>query len=462
MNPAPKRWWRRPIWLILFALVLLLAVGVVGSKLPSSRGLNRQLEAVRAEGLPTTPVELDAWYEQVPASENIALVVMEARAKHVLPAEDRDPSMMYSWRDIRKSERLPPLLAAAAADYVGKNTETIELLHAAADRTRSRYPVDLSQMARAYNTSLAPVKGMAQLLRWDVILKAENGDAEGARASIRAGFAIAASLKNEPITISMLVRIACALIQVEAVEQAVNRVQFDKAALAEIAEVAEQAEEDGKQALYRAMVGERVAGIDFFRQITFDDYERFSDLGDALSGYDSLPVTARKLLFELRRGTGMHESDLAFFIGNIGKVVGATELDYPEMLPVAKSTFAAIEAELDSHPIRLALSSLALSALDRTPQKAATLASKLRCLRAALAVHRFRRDNGGKIPNVEDVLPNYIAKWPSDAVDNAPLKIENHGATGFRVIALASTELANEGRAANSTNRQDIAFTFEK
>jgi hypothetical protein len=52
--------------------------------------------------------------------------------------------------------------------------------------------------------------------------------------------------------------------------------------------------------------------------------------------------------------------------------------------------------------------------------------------------------------------------WAKDAVDNAPLKIEKYGESGARVIALASTELVNEGRAANSTNRQDIAFTFER
>jgi hypothetical protein len=423
MNPAPKRWWRRPMWLILFALVALFAAGLVGSKLASSRGLNRQLEAVRAEGLPTTPVELDAWYKQVPASENIALAILDAHLKHVRPAEDRDPMMMYSWRDIRRSERLPPLFAAAAADYVGKNPETIELLQAAASRKRSRYPVDLSQTRRG-NSMLAPVKGMAQLLRWDIIVKAENGDAEGARASIRAGFAIVASLKDEPITISMLVRIACAWIQVEAIEQAVNRVQFEEAALTEIAALAQQAEEDGKQALYRAMVGERVVGIDYFKHLTFDDYEQLLQFGAGPSGYDNLPVILRKLLFELRRGTGMHESDLAFFVENIGKVVRLTELDYPEMLPAAKNTFGAVEAELNSHPVRLALSSLTLSALDRTPQKAVTLASKLRCLRAALAVHRFRTANGGKIPKVDELVPSYIAKWPLDAVDNAPLKIE--------------------------------------
>jgi hypothetical protein len=461
MNPAAKRWWRRPVWLILFAVVTILALGVVGSKLASSRGLNRQLEAVRARGLPTTPVELDAWYEQVPASENIAVAILEAHSKYVRPAEDRDPSMMYSWRDIRKSERLPPLLAATAADYVGKNTETIELLQAAVSRKRSRYPVDLSQSGRG-NSILAPVKGMTQLLRWDAILEAENGDAEGARASIRAGFGIVASLKDEPVTISMLVRMACALIQVEAVEQAVNRVQFSEAALAEIAALAQQAEEDGKQALYRAMVGERVVGIDYFKHVTFDAYEQIAEIGGAVPGYDNFPVILREVLFHLRRGTGMHESDLAFFVENIGKVVRATELDYPEMLPAAKNTFAAIDAELTSHPIRLALSSITLSALDRTPQKAATLASKLRCLRAALAVHRFRSANGGKIPHVDEVVPKFITKWPLDAVDNAPLKIEKYGDSGFRVIALASTELANEGRAANSTNRQDIAFTFER
>ena len=83
-------------------------------------------------------------------------------------------------------------------------------------------------------------------------------------------------------------------------------------------------------------------------------------------------------------------------------------------------------------------------------------------LRAALAVHRYRVANAGKLPTAEEVVPDFITEWPLDAVDNTPLTIEKRGETGFRVIALTSTELTNLGRSPTSTNRYDVAFTFEK
>jgi hypothetical protein len=228
-----KRSWRRPVWLSLFALVALLILGPLGAKLASARTLNRQIDIIRAQGLPATPRELDAWYKTVPASENLALAILEAHAKYIEPSEDRNPGLMYSWRDHKKGEKLPPLVAGAAADYVGRNAETIALLHDASSLKQSRYHVDLSQGVTASNSKLAAVKAMASLLRWDAILRAENGDAAGARATIRAGFALVASLRDEPIFVSSLVRIACAHVHLLTVEEAVNRVAFDDPAMAE-------------------------------------------------------------------------------------------------------------------------------------------------------------------------------------------------------------------------------------
>ena len=460
MTPKAKQWWRKPACLILLFLLPVLTISLVAAKFASTRGLNRQIDAIRSEGLPVTPQELDSWYQHVPASENLAARILEAHAHYVLPPEDRDPTMMYSWRDHKKGEKLPPLVAGAAADYVGRNAETIALLHGASNLKQSRYPVDLSQGITASNSKLAALKSMASLLRWDAILKAENGDAEGARASIRAGFALVASLRDEPIFISSLVRISCAHIHLLTIEEAVNRVAFDDAAMAEFAALAEQAEKDGRQALFRAMVSQRVVGMDYFSRVTFKDYEQI--LQFAPPGYDKLPDNARKLLFNLRRATGVHDSEHAFFVENMDKAVHAANLDFPEMLPVTSNLLATVEAQISSHPIRFAISYLTYGGLAALPQKEALLASKFRCLRAALAVQRYRLSNAGKIPTADEVVPNYTLKWPLDAVDNTPLDIEKLGGSGFRVIARASTELANEGRSPTSTNRYDTAFKFEK
>jgi hypothetical protein len=208
------------------------------------------------------------------------------------------------------------------------------------------------------------------------------------------------------------------------------------------------------------MVGQRVAGMDYFNRVTFKDYEQI--LQFAPPGYDKLPDFARELLFNLRRATGVHDSEHAFFVENMNTAVQVANLDYPKMLPVTSNLLAKVEAQVSSHPIRFAISQLTFGGLATLPQREALLASKFRCLRAALAVQRYRSANAGKIPAAEEVVPDYTLKWPLDAVDNTPLEIEKQSDTGFRVIARASTELANEGRSPTSTNRYDTAFTFEK
>ena len=98
MNPKQKRWWKRPsVWISSVIFVLLLT-GLLGAKISSKYGLKREIETIRARGLPTTLVELDAWHKHVPDQENLALALIEAGAKHYLPAYERNPNMMgWSW-----------------------------------------------------------------------------------------------------------------------------------------------------------------------------------------------------------------------------------------------------------------------------------------------------------------------------------------------------------------------------
>ena len=74
--------------------------------------------------------------------------------------------------------------------------------------------------------------------------------------------------------------------------------------------------------------------------------------------------------------------------------------------------------------------------------------------RAALAIERFRFKNG-RLPEIQDLVPEYLQEWPSDTVDGEPIEYEKL-AKGYIVMSRGATELKNKGK---KTNFTDVAFT---
>jgi hypothetical protein len=453
--------WKRPGLIITAALLGLVVLGLVGLKVSSSSGMKQELEAIQNRGLPTSAIELDAWYKQVPAEENAALLILKASEHFVQAAEGNDPRY-FSRRDMPLGDPLLPEILAAAEDFVGKNAETLKVLREVPGLSRSRYPTDLSKAPNFTSSHLMHVKKLAQLLRWEAILKAENKDEAGALQSLISGFAAAGSLKDEPLLISSLVRIACLAIHMEGLERSVTHVQFDDVSLKQLAEEARKAEEDGKRAVHRTVAGERAFALASFKDLTYDTYAQMVSFGGAPAGYDELPEFLREVLYNVRHGLGMHDRDVAFYVQSSVKLEGAAELDFPKMLEEADRAYVEISAELTAHPIKYMISSLALPATDKWVTKEVQIASKLRCARAALMIERFRLRHDGRLPRADELVPHVMVEWPRDAADDEPLKFEPHETNGYRVVAIAAFRLANEGRSTTSTNWQDVAFTVNR
>ena len=435
-------------------MMVLGVIGVVGFRMAAASGLEREMAALRARGLPTNPEEADRWYAAVPAEENAALKILEAYDKHVEPKAGNDPSV-FSWREVHPGEPLRDDIAGAAEEYVKRNSEALELLHAAAKLKGSRYPVDLSAGANIQIGHLARVRRMGQLLRWEAMVKANGGDAEGARESLRSSLAMAESLKDEPIFISDLVRMACMTLHLQALEFSVNAVGFDVATLREMEAALGEAEASSKKAIHRVMVGERAIYQRSLQEFSYNDYAKVIAIMGGPPGYDTLPEPIQRILFNARRGMGMHASDMAFYSRYMAEMERITELGFLEMLRESKRLNDNVEAEVTEHPVRYLLSGLTLPSLDRGVEKEALLVARLRCARAALSLERSRRGTG-KLPGV------VLADWLTDPVDDEFLEFDYPKKGGFRVWARAASELANEGRARNSTNWQDVAFTVVK
>ena len=195
MTRGKRSWCQRPSWLVPLGIAGLILFGLAGFKIASESGLKREMEAIRAKGLPTNPRELDAWYARVPIEENAALKFLEARVEFV---EANDLGAI-DWRAIPHDKRLNSETVRLLKSHSEKNVETLRLMRAASEFKRSRYPTDLSRAPDLDFKHLSPINGLAQLARWEAVLQSEEGNAEAALDALKSGFGVARTEAQEQL-----------------------------------------------------------------------------------------------------------------------------------------------------------------------------------------------------------------------------------------------------------------------
>jgi hypothetical protein len=441
--------------LVQLAVVALVVLGFVGFRIASGSAVKRHLAEMRRQGLPTTALELDAWYKRLPASSNAALVILEAVSEHVAPPKAKDPD---EWKGrIVPGQPLPPDLSEMIAAYVGKNAMTLERLDEATELAGSRYPIDLTQGVATLLPHLARVKDLAQFVKWAAIYQSAQGKPEEAVRTLRSGFALAASLEPEPILISELVRIACLTIVLQGLERVISEHQLSQEQLAPLSASLRTAEEKGRPTLSHALAGERAFGIPLFN-LSYREYANLGNLGGMNSDGDLEVLKAG--FYTLRRAVGLQNRDLGFYLGIMGGLDRALQLDYPNMLTAVEEVTGEMDKELGRHRLKYMVSGMLLPSLMQAAKKEALLAARLRCAHAALAIETYRARHNGKLPRLDELIPGLLAEMPRDPIDNSALEYELNPSKGYRILAATATELANEGR--KPTNRQDTAFVVAR
>ena len=461
MSSTQRNGWLRPARVVPALFFALAAIGLVGVRMASQGGLNREMKEIRTKGWPTNPKELDAWYAGVPAAENAGLKFLEARDLFVEPGHGSDPGEV-DWREIPHNQALDAKTTAILQAHLGKNGETLRLRHEAAKWERSRYPIDLSRAPDLKIDHLLGLKRLAQLARWDALLKAERGDAAGAAEALKNGFAVAHTLAQEPLLISELVRIACVAIQLVGMERVVNVARFDDTQFGELAAKVREAAEDSQYSLQHALIGERAFARTNWK-LTFEEYEQLLSIGGLVPNTSEVPEILRKLFHYGRRVVGTQDRDHAFYMQSLGRMIDAAALDYPELFARSEVLASEIEVQLSEHPIVYELSKFSLPSMLHVQKKEAILIGRLRCVEMALEIERWRRKNGGGLPR-EDDLSEILKDYPRDPVDGAPLKYQPNshavGRAGYRVIAAAAT--AEEKKGGLNPKSPGIGFSVKQ
>jgi hypothetical protein len=442
-------WKHRKRWaLVLMGLLVML--GFVGWRLSASSGVKQQVAELKKRGLPTTAVELDLWYTNVAALDNAALEFLEAYRTYNSPGTN-NPSEMKA-EEMVVGHPLPPKLAEAVEALVSKNGEAIELVHRAAELRKSRYPMDLTKGWETLLPHLAQLKQLAQLMKWDAIRHSRMGNREAALKSVRSGLLIAASLENEPLYISQMVRIAAVSIMVPALERVVSEQALTEDQLREMMELLAGMEATGRAGLKRGLAGDRGGAIPMF-DMNFRTFEAIMAGWTLPAAFDAMHPSLRFGFYELTRATGLRDRDLAFHLATMAEIDGTLDRDYPEMIQRAEEIQTRVNEELAAHPIRYMVSALILPTVAVGLRKEAMLVARLRCVRAALAVERYRLKHGGALPSsLKELSPEFLPEVLENPVTGEALRYERISG-GYRVVA----EGVNEAK--KKSDQSDVSFT---
>ena len=437
--------WKRPfVWVPVVSLAFLVG-SVAIYTIRSGSEVEAELVAIKKRSLPSSPVELDTWYKRVPAENNAALIYQRAYSLHVEPGRDNPQEI---GKELKVGDPLPEELRTAAENYLKDNAETLDQIHAAALLKEGRFPIDLTKGFSALLPHLAPMKRMGILMKWQVIYQSAQGKREDAVQGLEDAFAMAAILEEEPLFLSALVRIAMTAMIVPAMERVLTEHSLTEAELQRLESIVERALQSGRKSMLRGMVGERAVGLSAFDMKARTVF----NLGGG-GGSPSAADLGMEALFDARRALGMHNQDRMFYLQRMRESEAALTNDYPEMLRAGEEVTMRLEEGIKAHRFRYIISGMLLPALSKGAQKEALLAAQLRCVRAALAIDRFRLKHG-RLPAPKELVPEYLVEWPKDTVNGEPIQYEQLP-IGFELISLGATELKNKGK---KTNLTDVAF----
>ena len=453
---------RTLLWTVLGILAFLilapiLALVIWRASLTSK--VNRELTAIRALGLPTSPVELDAFYVQVPDAENAALLYVEAGG--MLPTVDREDQKLQSqFEQLGRREPLPASITNYLAQRLSENKDALEILHRAAGLTNSRYPVDLNFGFQTLLPHLGKGKETVRLLREEAVHEAAAGRADRATASVLAGYAAARSLASEPLLISYLVGVAMNAITSSGLEQVVNRVALDDAQLQRLQKAILSG--DNTKSLPRVLAGERGCSIGVFKDPA--GYAAMMNNGAGGGGGPS-PGLAQGGPKALNSLTGFFDRDLLFYLKTMQKLIDSSQLPPLERFDALKSfDDDMVEARRKFY----VMTAMIMPALGRCVDRDAENSARLRTAATALAVERYRFKHGGILPETLSALvPESLPAVPIDPFTGEALGFRKQG-KGFVVYSVGADRQDDGGattpkkKGANGASPADICFTVER
>ncbi|HAB15593.1 MAG TPA: hypothetical protein DCE44_03990 [Verrucomicrobiales bacterium] len=445
---------RRWIWVVAMLVGVSVFLGVAGRRDASET--TRRLAQLRAEGLPTTPAELDRWYAAVPADENIAIPLLDAVTSLRLPAntDTNLPFVGHAATPPRGQALAEPVRSRMVA-LVADNRESLEGIHAALQRPRVRFPVNLSAGANTLLPHLPSLKRSAQALALEALLAADQGNSDRASRALLDGLRVGQTLRHDPVLISGLVGLACETMTTGAAEHVLSRGILSDSQLRELQSAFHRAATN--QNFYASIVGE----------ICMADQIRHMSASNAVAWFGASAGTSMSEVIGTARlwmyvAMGMNRRDYGVALAVLDDLRLNARRPFPERLRGAETISEATQRRLSANYLPLASGMIAGEA--STAAKDARSTAILEAAAVACAVERFRLVHTNRLPeSLDSIVPEFLPVIPPDPMDGQPLRYRPL-TNGYVVYSIGEDNHDSDGiefsRRQKGQRRSDWDYTF--
>jgi hypothetical protein len=421
-----RPFYRRKIVILsaLIAVALIVAIPWIVLALNASRELDDAFsEADRLD--PGWRIEeIEANRKKVPDAQNSALFILALQPLvppnwpfwwHRQPPE----AAGYTPEQIAElerdfSEREPVLQltsfeAKALRQEIARAAKALAEARKVADMPWGRYPIQYAP--DGISTALPHVgapRELAMMLNLDARLRCQDGDLEGALVACRGIFYAGRSLGDEPILISMLVRIAIRNVAIATLERILAQGTLPDNRLTEIQRLLE--EDADEPLLWTALRGERAIGDCLMQSVQsgrmtpwqavsmlkMSPQRRFEDIEFAIMPGSVLVNRAALLRYNNR-------------------VVQNAKLPIEQQKPFV----ANLKSNAAELPILARICASHLEAAYSASHRDQTL---MRCAIAMVALERYRMAHRHWPAKLDELVGGYLKELPSDPGDGKPLK----------------------------------------
>lgn len=420
-----RRRWR--ICLGLALLLFILTLVVIYSFF--TYWMDRALREAMAEADRDSPEgwqleDIEARRDQVPDEENAALVVMKVKSllpanwpKDVAtPADGADaPLMSEPWYE--RFHDLPPQVQLDA-DLLRSLRESLQRVEPARTQarkligmTRGRFPLEWQKQLLVWKRLDSEDAGTAvNLLHYETALAAQDGDADGAMAFVRGLVGAARSIGDEPFIRSALMRLGCNASAVVALERALAQGEPSARELVALQALLEK--EAAEPLLIQMVRGER-AGMQQLLLSLRDGEARLSQLAGANGAFE-------KAWVEFSRPALVRRSH-AHTLRLLNEYVEISKLPLDKQPPAMRKLENKVRQAKLHYDV---VTALLMPAIIRPSEVYRRGVGNLRCAAVAVALERYRREDGDWPSTLDALVPKYLTAVPTDPQDGKPLRFK--------------------------------------
>lgn len=277
-------------------------------------------------------------------------------------------------------------------------------------------------------------RSIAEVLRYDAMQRAQDGDVDGAVASCRACLNAGRAIGDEPCFVSQIVRIACRGLALSAIERTLAQGEPSEAALAGLQTQLEDEESD--ELCLPGMRGERAMMDAFFGAIEEGGLSISMLLGilrDARLPPD-LPL-ADRLLCVAGLSVRAQRAEMLRLMNKLVEAAKAPPEEHVEH----------VEEILAGAGMLAPLVRTRVPAVGRAGESIRRGHAQARCAIVLVAVERFRKRNGRWPETLAELTPEWLKEIPLDTYDGKPLRYRRL-ADGVVVYSVYKDKVDNGGK----------------